>query len=215
MRKGIEMSEKVGKVKEKIGFIKYISRLIPHVILSLIFRIRWHNRENMPEKGAGLLFANHIGQLDMFFIATGIKRWIYWISKEELFKNPLLGAWLRGVGAFPVKRSTSDIRSARTVFKLLKEGKVVGIFPEGTRQKRWKGDLKSVKSGVALFALKADVPLIPVAIKGDYKLFGRIDIYCGKPYRLDEHRGKKYTRKELTEISRNIMMNIYSLAEEK
>jgi 1-acyl-sn-glycerol-3-phosphate acyltransferase len=215
MRKGNKMSEKAGKVQEKIDFIKYISRLIPNIFLSLIFRIRWHNSENVPENGAALLFSNHVGQFDMFLIAIKIKRWIYWMAKEELYKIRLLAVWLKGVGAFPVKRNTSDIRSARTVFKLLKEGKIVGIFPEGTRQKKWKSDLKSVKSGAALFALKAGVPLVPVAIKGDYKLFRKIDVYYGKPYRLYEEPGKKYTRKELTEISRNIMINIYSLAEEK
>jgi len=183
-------------------------------VLSLIFRIKWHNRENVPEEGAALLFANHMSEFDMFIIAIRTKRWIYWMAKQELFRNPILGAWFNGVGAFPVKRNTTDVKSVRSLFKLLDEGKIVGVFPEGTRQKDGNMKLKTLKPGAALFALKSHALIIPVRIKGKYRLFGKMDVYFGKPYRIKEEINKHYTRKELMEISRDIMMNIYSISEE-
>ncbi len=197
-------------IKEKINFIKFISRLISFMVVSVLFRIEWHNRENVPEEGATLLFANHMSEFDMFIIAARIKRWVYWMAKQELFKNPILGAWLNGVGAFPVKRNTTDVKSVRSLFKLLDEGKIVGVFPEGTRQKN-SNKLKTIKPGAALFALKSQASIIPVKVEGSYKLFRKIDVYFGKPFKIKGELDKHYTRKELMEISRDIMKNIYSL----
>jgi 1-acyl-sn-glycerol-3-phosphate acyltransferase len=86
------------------------------------------------------------------------------MAKAELFQAPLLGGYIRRVGAFPVRRGERDRESLRISERLLSEGNVVGIFPEGHRSEQHS--LIEAHPGVALIALRADAPVIPVAIWG-------------------------------------------------
>lgn len=189
-----------------------IFKLFVRVIFNIFFRVDIINMDNVPEKGAALLCANHIGELDMFFIGCKLKRWIRWIAKEELFKNPIFGAFFKWLGAFPVKRGKGDIRSVRVVFNLLEQGEIVGIFPEGTRT---RGKKIKVKPGVAMFAINSGVPIIPVAIEGSFKLFTRIRVVFGEPFKLEVDRERKYSNEELVQMSEDIMKKVYSLLEAK
>lgn len=180
------------------------------VYFGIFYRVKITGMENVPKEGGLILCANHIGQLDMFFIAYKIKRLVHYMAKAELFKNPILKWFLTNVGAFPVKRGTGDIGAVKTVYKMLKSGKIVGIMPEGTRTKG-KEHVKA-KSGAAMFALSADVPILPVGISGSYKLFTKVNVNIGKPFKL-EHDGKKATQEELAAMSEEIMKKIYALVE--
>lgn len=136
------------------------------------------------------------------------------MAKEELFKIPLLGGIIRQLGAFPVKRGKGDIESIKTAIKLVRDGHILGIFPEGTRTaKKGAGTVKA-KAGAALIAVKAEAPVIPVAIKGSYKLFSKVKIIFGKPYRLDTAGETKPSGSDLTDMSQDIMDRIYNLLEE-
>ncbi|HOM01762.1 MAG TPA: lysophospholipid acyltransferase family protein [Acetivibrio sp.] len=170
--------------------------------------------ENVPEEGSVLLCANHIAELDMFFIGYRLKRLVRYMAKEELFKIPLLSSFIRRLGAFPVKRGKGDVGAIKTALKLLEEGQIVGIFPEGTRLKNKKGKAIKAKPGAALLAQKSGAPILPVAISGRYRLFSKIKIVFGKPFTLDLDKDKKYTNSELVEFSESIMKKVYSLLEE-
>ncbi len=115
------------------------------------------------------------------------------------------------LGAFPVKRSFADVSSLKNVFKLLKEGHIVGIFPEGTRMRNRDRSSVKVKNGAAMFATEANVPVIPVGISGDYRLFGRIYINIGKPFMLSDDKEKSFSKQELHEMSELIMDKVYEL----
>ncbi|MCG8400139.1 MAG: 1-acyl-sn-glycerol-3-phosphate acyltransferase [Firmicutes bacterium] len=169
----------------------------------------------MPDSGPVLLCANHTGELDMFFIGYRIKRWIFWMAKEELFKIPVVGILIRGLGAFPVKRGRGDMKSIRQVYRHLEEGNVVGIFPEGTRTGRRKAKNVKIRPGAALFALKSRAPIVPVAIEASYRPFSTVRVIFGKPFHLDIDENKKYNKEELTGISKDIMSRVYSLLEGK
>ena len=192
-----------------LKFAKVISR----ILFGIFFRVELVNKHYVPEKGSALICANHKSQLDMFFLGYKLKRCIHYIAKEELFRNPLLGAVMRSLGAFPVKRGSGDVKAIRTGLDLLEKGHIIGIFPEGTRRKgKSRGEMK-IKPGSAMFAIKSGVAIIPVALEGSYKIFSRVRVIFGKPFYLDVDKNKKYTVEEMTQISRDIMDKVYSLME--
>ena len=116
----------------------------------------------------------------MFF-----RRQINWMGKIELFKNKISRFFFLALRAFPVRRGEGDLPAIRHAFHLLNAGKLFGIFPEGTRMK--SGQLRKFEPGTAIIALKNDAPVIPVYIKGNYKLFGRTKIIIGQPFRLADY----------------------------
>ena len=191
--------------------MKRFFRILCILFFGIFFRVEVLNRENVPVKGPGILCANHIGELDMFIIGYKIKRWVYWMAKEELFRIPVISFIIKCLGAFPVKRGKADINSIKTAMKLLNHGNIVGILPEGTRTRGKDRNKIRVKPGAALMAIKTGVPIIPVAIDGNYRLFSRIRVIFGKPFKIDAPSGRKYTSYELAEISRNIVDGIYAL----
>jgi 1-acyl-sn-glycerol-3-phosphate acyltransferase len=189
-------------------------RIIVKIFFKCFYRVKITGYENIPAKGGVVLCSNHIGEIDMFLIGVKSKRLVHYMAKEELFKNPLFGAIIRWLGAFPVKRGRVGTESIKTGLKLLEDGHILGIFPEGTRMKNKQNKDVKAKPGAAMFAVKAGVPVIPVAISGNYKLFSKIRVVFGKPFYLEAEKDKKYTNEDFTEMSQYIMKKVYSLLEE-
>lgn len=190
--------------------------IITNIIFKLFFRVTIVHPEKFPLEGPALLCANHNSMLDMFFLGFRIKRWVYWMAKEELFKNPIAGFIYRKLGAFPVKRGHGDIGSIKNAYKLLSKGEVVGIFPQGTRIDPSKIETIRVKPGAAMIAASAGVPVIPANIQGNYRIFSRIKVTYGDPFYIGNpdgsDRDRKYTKEELSELGRDIIRKVYALA---
>jgi 1-acyl-sn-glycerol-3-phosphate acyltransferase len=148
----------------------------------------------------------------MFLIGYKLKRLIRYMAKEELFKIPILGWFIAYCGSFPVRRGSGDIGAIKKAFDLIDEGHIIGIFPEGKRTKN-KTKLRA-KPGPALIAMKTGAKIIPVKIEGKMRIFSKIKIIYGKPYIIEFEKDKKYTNKELVEISQKILDNIYSMSED-
>jgi 1-acyl-sn-glycerol-3-phosphate acyltransferase len=158
-----------------------------------VFRLQAKGLDNIPEGGA-VLAANHVSNFDPW--PLGFPLWpgrqLFFMAKVELF-NPVLGPILRGAGAFPVRRGEHDLQAIESAVRLCREGKLVAMFPEGTR--REKGLRKKFTSrprgGSARIALAAGVPLVPAAIKGTERLrtLPRLQISYGKPIPLDDLSG--------------------------
>ncbi len=125
--------------------------------------------EQMPSSGPVILAANHLTNYDVFFLQAAIQRPIFYMGKEELFRNPVMDWMLRRLGGFPVYRSAGDEWALRHAERVLRAGQVLGMFPEGTRSKG-KG-LKPAKTGVARLALAVGCPIVPVALHGPQYLF--------------------------------------------
>ncbi len=192
--------------------MRAFARFITVIALNLFFRVEVINRENFPAEGPALFCANHNSMLDMFFLGVNIDRWIYWMAKEELFKNPVLGYLIRKLGGFPVKRGTGDVEAIKHAYKLLEQNKVVGIFPHGTRINPSKIETARIKSGAAMIAVKSGVPIIPATVCGNYRLFSKMKVIYGEPF-IIEKRDSKLTKEELNEISRDIIKRVYLLSE--
>lgn len=168
------------------------------IILKPVYRFEVIGAENFPKDGGVLLCANHINNLDP--IATGITtpRPVHYMAKAELFTVPVLGKIVSNVNAFPVKRGLSDREALRKGLAVLKEGNVLGLFPEGTRSKT--GELGKGLAGAGFFALRSDAVVVPCGIIGPYKPFRSIKIVFGKPMDMTEARKSKMSAEDTTEL---------------
>lgn len=136
--------------------------------------VRIEGLEHVPRTGAVILAINHISNADAFVTGSWItpalrKRRIHWLGKQELFDWPVFG-WLaaRG-GVHPVDRSTADVEAFRLAIRILEQGSVLVIFPEGTRSP--DGALQAAKDGIGILALRTDATVVPVGINGSDKVW--------------------------------------------
>jgi 1-acyl-sn-glycerol-3-phosphate acyltransferase len=147
--------------------------------------------ENVPKEGPVLYVSNHTSYLDPVAIGNVSPRRVVFMGKAELFKTKILNWLLRGVDGFPVKRGEADMSAVKAALGFLKSGRVVCIFPEGTRQNS-EEELGQPESGAATFAMKTGCPVVPVFVggaqyvlgkKGGLKL-GKITVAFGEPYTI-------------------------------
>ena len=131
--------------------------------LVVYFRLARRGHGLIP-KGAVILCSNHRSFLDPFVLGTCLPRPIYFMAKQEIFRNPFVGWLLNCLGAFPVKRGESDEESTETARALLERGEAVVIFAEGTRIRR--GSLGRPRRGVGRLALESGAPVVPIAVSG-------------------------------------------------
>jgi 1-acyl-sn-glycerol-3-phosphate acyltransferase len=165
--------------------------LLKYVLLGPLMRL-WcrpsvEGAENIPEHGGALLASNHLSVADSFFLPLMLQRRIYFMAKREYFTQPGLAGWLKksfftAIGQVPVERGSSAARAALdTCNRLLREDKLVGIYPEGTRSP--DGRLFKGKTGVARMALESQVPVIPVAMIGTNRV-NPIGSKVWRPYKV-------------------------------
>jgi 1-acyl-sn-glycerol-3-phosphate acyltransferase len=165
--------------------------------------------ENVPDNGGILLCANHIHNYDPPLVGVASPRDVHFMAKAELFSVPVLKNILPRINAFPVKRGMSDKNALKMGLNLLKNGKVLGLFPEGTRSKN--GEIGEGLSGAGFFALKSDAHIVPCAIVGQYKKGKSLKVIFGKPIDFTTLREQKASAKEATQL---IMNHIAQLKKE-
>lgn len=190
-------------------YFYHIAKFIVNVVFRIVYRIEVVGRKNIPKEGRIVLCSNHISNLDPIMLAIAVPRPISYMAKKELFQNKLLGKLLLTLGAFPVDRQGSDLSAIRNSLKILKEEKILGIFPEGTRVD--KMNLENAKSGIGLIAIKGKSPVVPVYIDANYRVFSKVKIIIGQPINFDEYKDIKLGTEEYREISKDIMKSIYGL----
>ena len=186
-----------------------IAKTACRLFYALFFRLRIKGLENIPMEGGAILCANHISNFDPVTIAISIPRQPRYMAKKELFQVPVLGWLIARLKAFPVDRSIADMSAFKKAVQVLKGGEMVGMFAQGTRVK--PGEEKAAKAGVALFAMKGNAPVIPVAISGSMKLFSKVTITFGEPLTLDEYRGKRLNSEALDSITEIVMASVKNL----
>lgn len=176
--------------------------------------------ENLPTKGGFLVAANHASLLDPPLIGAQVPRQMSFFARKTLWKGGIVSWWMNSVGCIPVDRDGgSDVQALKRVLKALGEGKVLILFPEGTRTP--DGGLQQAKAGVGFMACKAGVPIVPTRIFGSYRAMGRnqplrlgspVSVVFGKPVsprEFDALTGKERYQK----ASDYIMQRIASLEE--
>lgn len=187
-------------------FYRFI-RILALGLVNLLYWPKITGREHMPEQGAAIVCCNHISLWDPVLVGCALRRRLRFMAKAELFSNAAFGALLRALSAFPVKRGESDMAALRTSLNILKEDGVLGIFPQGTRD---KDGSHPMESGVALIALRSGAPVIPVLIEGPYRIFHRTRVTVGKPVDLGALSGK-YDSSRIREVTSTIESALWSL----
>ncbi|HHY73148.1 MAG TPA: 1-acyl-sn-glycerol-3-phosphate acyltransferase [Bacillus bacterium] len=168
------------------------------VYLRSLYKIEVIGAENVPKDGGVLLCSNHISNNDPPLVGVTCPRDINFMAKEELFKIPVLKTIMHGIRAFPVKRGMSDRNALKAGLSLLKEGHVLGLFPEGTRSKT--GELGTGLAGAGFFALRSNAAIVPCAVIGPYKRFSKIKVVYGKPIDFEAVRANKLSAQEATDF---------------
>ena len=176
-------------------------------------------REAIPPQGPLLVVSNHLGNVDPPLLAVSLSRRLFFMAKRGMFRGPLVAAFFRAYGAYPLDRDGKDVGAFLWSMRLLREKKALMLFPEGTRQPQ---GLQRGLSGVALLALRSQAPILPVAITGTERLAGlwrvtcptgKITVTIGEPFSLPVVEGK-LERPQLESLTDMIMLRVASLLPE-
>ena len=135
---------------------------VTKILYSILYHVEYQGQEKVPAQGGYLVVANHRFLKDPIILAHGLRRQVYFMGKMEFFRNPFLGRIFTWLGVFPVDRGAGDMSAIYRGEELIRQGKLVGLFPEGTRN-RTGGPLRP-KSGVALIARQTGADVIPCAL---------------------------------------------------
>jgi 1-acyl-sn-glycerol-3-phosphate acyltransferase len=164
-----------------------VAKAAVQAIARLTFRYRVIGEEKVPRSGGLLVVANHISNLDPPLLGIGVPRPVSYMAKKELFAMPILKQLLPHLNAFPVDRQAGGTAALRASLRMLKEGRCVGMFPEGGRNVTGTND---EKAGAAFLAAASGVPVVPAAIVGTRKLrpFGRVTVVFGDPFTVERNR---------------------------
>lgn len=171
------------------GFAKALATIYTRVLSPMTVE----GLENVPADGSVMLCCNHISMMDPVELVAVVKRPVRFMAKEELFRSPFTKWLFGGLGAIPVKRGENDLSSVRECLKLLREGAIVGVFPQGTRNAEGLFDAakrKPMLTGAALIALKGNADIVPVLFPRKFRAFRRNVLCFGKPIPIAEYRGK-------------------------
>jgi len=193
-------------------------RSIANCYFSTCYDYTQSGKENVPSQGPVIFAANHVSFYDPPAIGACLQRQINYFARDTLFRG-LFGQALVQIGTIPVARENAEVKSLKAIFKSLKVGGAVAIYPEGTRSP--DGQLMEPKAGAGMIACKSGATLIPTRLFGTYeaygrqrklpKIGGRIHIAYGRPMRTDElDPGKDHPERYL-EASRRIMQRIADL----
>ena len=181
-------------------------KLIVRIIFKIIYRIKITEIGKIPEKGEVILSANHTHIFDPICLAILTNRQIFFVAKNNLFKNKFFAKILSTLGVIPIDRENTDIKAIKSCFKVLRKGNILGIFPEGTRVKNV--DIKNMKKGVALIAIKNNTNIIPIHIDATYKIFSKINIKIYEKISMDKFENMDESE-AIDKITENLFNSIY------
>ena len=159
-----------------------VGQAVCRPIMKVFYRYKFINNNSIPHEGAYIIASNHMSFSDPVLLGLGQRRRLFFMAKQELFKNKFFAGLIRALGAFPVERGAGDGKAIKTGEDLIKEGNVMTIFIEGGRTKT--GEFMRPRSGCALVAQQMQVPVIPacITITGNPKhRFAKRVIHFGDP----------------------------------
>jgi 1-acyl-sn-glycerol-3-phosphate acyltransferase len=187
-----------------------VSRAICRLVISGLYGFRALATGNVPATGAVIVACNHVSYLDPVVLGIGFRRPVTYLAKKELFAIPVLGPIITALGVYPVDRQAGGVAAVRAAVRALKEGRCVGIFPEGTRN--LTGEVEG-KGGAALLAALTGAPVVPAAIRGTRRPrpFHRISIVYGEALQVERER--KADGDDLEKWTAEIMRRIRALEE--
>lgn len=194
---------------------RHVLNFILRILFRLFLRCKVEGWENFPKKGRVIVMINHINFLDPVLVGGLAPREINMMAKREVLDYPFLGFFIRLYGVVPIRRGEIDRKALKAALEALARGEPLLMAPEGTRSHQ--GRLQKAKDGIAYIALKADSPILPVAIWGQEKFFQNIKklrptevrIRIGRPFKFI--RPERLERGDLTKMTTEAMYVLASL----
>jgi 1-acyl-sn-glycerol-3-phosphate acyltransferase len=186
------------------------SRGLCRIIVRALYGFRALQSTNVPATGAVIVACNHVSYLDPVVLGIGFTRPVTYLAKKQLFAIPVLGPIIVGLGVYPLDREAGGVAAVRAALRALKEGRCVGIFPEGTRN--LTGEVEG-KGGAALLGALSGAPVVPAAISGTRhaRPFHPIRVIYGEP--IIVKRQRKADGDDLEKWTEEIMRRIRALEE--
>ncbi len=174
--------------------------------------------DEIPDEGPVILAANHISNADAVILGAWLTkrlgRRIHWLGKKEMFDWPIIGWLSRNGGVHPVDRGAADVDAFRTAERVLNEGHVLMIFPEGTRSPT--GELQKPKDGLAMLALRTGAPIVPIGIADTDRVWpkgrllprpgGHATMRVGRPFRPADELPEGIDRKSAKAVATELIM---------
>ncbi len=174
--------------------------------------------DEKPPKGGYIIASNHLHNMDHSWVmqvpnSFGKFRPIFFLAKDSLFKNPIGNLYFTNMGSIPVARGSGEKAPVVKAVKLLKQGHIVGLYPEGTYKRGIGTVLRKFKTGVGRMALEAQVPVVPVAHTGGEDLtykrgkgfgFRKVYMRVGKPLYFDEYYDRADDNEAINEVTEEI-----------
>ncbi len=168
------------------------------------FKFEVIGHENIPSEGNVIIAANHKSNLDPIFLASAIRgREVAAVAKKELFKVKPLAYILNKLNVIPINREKPDISTVKNILKAIKDGYILGIFPEGTRVK--EPGFGEAKAGLSMFAIKGKAMIVPISIISNYKLFNKVTIYIDKPISFEEYYKQRLSTSDYERLSKDVL----------
>ena len=200
----------------------WLSRGFVYFCLLLKYRLRVSGREHVPARGGAVIAANHCSYLDPPVMAgCSNRRIVHFMARDTLFSNAVARWYFPRVGVMPLDRTRGDLGALKKAIAMLKEGKVIGLFPEGTRSP--DGQMREAKGGIGFLIAKGNVPVVPLYISGTFAAFpkgadklrpGRLVARFGPPISPDEIRAAMPAKNDYEAVGALVMSRIRALAEE-
>lgn len=193
-----------------LNLVKFSARMF----YSIFYKVQVIGLENIPQTGAVILACNHVSNFDPPLVGgfVGLKRDPIYIIKKELLSVPLLGPMLKSFGFIAIDRyrKGGDMQSLKKALKVIKEGKALFIFPEGTRSKTGK-PLKP-KAGIGFLLWHCKAPVVPIKVFNTEKMpFTRnLKVVIGKPFMLEEQKDKP-VKEQFQDFANKVMQEIIKL----
>lgn len=192
----------------------YPIRFLCQFILKVLYFYQVSGKENIPKKGKLMVCSNHISNIDPPLVGSACPRPIHFFAKAELLSNRFSNWFMRSIRAVPVKRGAGDRKALREAMQVLKDEKVFGIFPEGTRAKEGEeNSANSAHRGAAVIALKMKSPIIPTAVIGPYRLFRPVKVIFGKPIDITPFTQEKMNDEIVLALTNLVMHEIQQLVD--
>jgi len=201
-----------------MNFIYRLAQNISFGYLKIFHRFKVSGLENIPQTGPFILACNHASYLDPPAVGCKIPRNLHYFARKSLFFWPL-GHLIRNLNSIPVDRAQLDLSTLRKVFKILKQGEPILVFPEGTRTPN--GVIQVAQKGLGLLVSKSEVLVIPARLHGTFNILGKgkclprlgrqLYLNIGKPITFNVQGGSESSKKRYQYISDQVMDEIKKL----
>ncbi len=205
------MSEKKEKIKPTKLEKRFKRWRRLYACLKWLLPVKKYGHTEPYNDGSYVIVGNHKSCLDIVPTALATDRPVRYMAKKELFKRGLIKKLCESLEVIPVSRDGNDVRAVMQALKALKNGEIIVIFPEGTRNKTDEIFLP-FKSGATTLSIKTHSPIIPVVQVKKIKLFHRAHVMYGEPIEFSEFYDVKPTEEDIKkcdEILREEMLKLY------